>query len=1696
VLFVPALLSFLTLINSIVLTDQPPVAVGDSYQIHGTTQIGNLLSNDSDPDGDPIAFGGYGSSPQHGQLMDGPNGGTKFYEPNNAYVGSDSFTYRVCQGNGLCSGFATVTLTVNNQAPTPASDSFAIHGQTQLPNFIANDSDPDHDSFSFNGYVTFPQHGHLIDGPTITTPFYQPDSAFVGTDGFSYRICDSLGLCGVGSVTLNVANQNPVAGTDSYTAHGQIQLTNLLANDSDPDGDPISFNGYISFPQHGHLTDGPTVTTPFYQPDSGYVGPDFFIYRICDSLGLCSVQEDIITVVNQAPTPASESYDIRGDSAHLASFLANDSDPDGDPFSFAGYIVRPQHGLLIDGDTLSTPYYYPDPGFNGTDTFTYRICDSLGLCGDSTVSLFVLGDGENRGVTSCNSRRGSPVNVTSGNMYVQQNDFQLPGVGFAVGVMRTYNSDSQVVGLFGRGWSSQYDESIFSYDASLARFNQGDGRAVYFGKIAGAFTEREGDLHAHLSQGSGFTLTLKDGSLEQFNSSGKLISLTDRAGNITSLTYDTSGHLSSVTDPFGRVLTVLTNASGQVTSISDAMGTIATYTYGGGRELLSVTYADNSAFHFTYDGSYRLLTVTDALNNVVESHLYDSQGRATTSEEGGVNHYSFAYVSATETDVTDGLGHVTKFTLDKSKGRNVVTRIEGSCSCGGGGSQVQTWTYDGKLNVISKTDSLGHVTSYTYDANGNPLTETDATGTVTYTYNGFGEILTRKDQLNGVSTMTYDAQGNLLTFKDALNNTTTLTYNAHGQPLTSTDPRGKVTTLSYDTKGNLSQRENANHNITSFTYDDRGRLTEAHDALSHVTQYAYDPAGRVNKITHPDLSFISYTYDLAGRRTVVTDERNNSTNYVYDGAYRLTSVTDAANHTTTYGYDVMSKLTSVTDALAKMTNYDYDDFNRLVKITYPAATTGATRLYESIGYDAVGNVTSRTDTAGRVTTSNYDNANRLTSTIDAANKTTSFGYDALSRTTSVTDALNQQYQFAYDALGRQTQITRGGVATSYVYDAVGNRTQRTDYNGAATNYAYDDLNRLTTVTYPDTSTIAYTYDDLSRMGTATNANGAVTFGYDNRGRTANVTGVFGQTVSYGYDVAGNRTSMAIGGSTYASYGYDAVNRLNTITDSGLLAVNYGYDSTNKLISRTLPNGIASAYDYDGLNRLTRLRHTTATTTLTDNQYSYDTANRISQLTDLGGAHAYSYDSIDRLTSATYPGTTSESYTYDSVGNRTASHLSGSYAYQPFNKVTSVGGVTYTYDNNGNLLTEVAGTATTQYAWDYENRLTQVTLPNGTVVNYKYDALGRRIQRTTTTGGDERYVYDGQNVVQDLDSSSAVVTSYLGGPGLDNHLRQTNATSGVSYFLTDHLGSTVGLTDPSANLVEQLTYDSFGNHVASSRSRYTYTGRERDADTGLMYYRARSYDPQLGRFISSDPIGLNGGINPYAYVGNGPIRSIDPFGLVQQGPQNYLRDPFSYNHWIANAASNTLSDILQLDRFAGWGWQVGDPCLSTGQRIWAGTKIAGVGTLLAAGGPLARGATGLLGAGGELLGAGGGAGGDLLGAGGDALLDSGGAASGAGGRATVVIGENMTRVESYASQIGAETFEGEGMAANRIWMQDAMESGKRVVDIGPDFPRRLDRFLSGEPIDRPIYNMERMEAKGYDFYIKVFERTGKYQGGQR
>lgn len=1294
-------------------------------------------------------------------------------------------------------------------------------------------------------------------------------------------------------VSPATTNSPPVAVDNHYDVHRLliVQGNGVLDNDYDPDGDVIHL-GPCTEAAHGRVACDSATNGLTYEPNIGYTGADSFTYQSCDELA-CSTGTVTLNVRNAPPTPKDDAYFVRN--AHLfvagLGIFGNDTDPEGDGLGFMG-CGQASHGFAFCDVGSAGFVYNATPGYVGFDSFTYQVCDSLGLCTDATVYLFV--DDENTGSPGCNTGVGEPVNVTNGNVYLQQSDYHLPSVGAAIDVTRSFNSQSQVVGLFGRGWSTGYDESLRAYNDIFIRLSLPDGRPIYFTRpdSNASFASASPSFHGQLAQNSDgtFALSLKDGSVHRFSAVGKLLSLADRNGNTTTLNYGVNGFLSSVTDPFGRVLTLTTNGNGQVLSLSDAMGAIANYTYNGD-QLLSVTYADNSAFQFTYDGNNHLLTVTDALGHTVESHTYDAQGRALTSAtDGGIEQYTLNYLNNNETDVTDALGRVSKYMFEKGSGRNVVTSVEGLCSCGG--SQLQSWTYDSQLNVASKTDALGHVTSYTYDGDDNIVTSTDATGTVTITYNQFSQALTVTDQLGGVTTNAYDAQGNLHSGTNALGNPTYFASDSRGQLLTITDARSKLTSFAYDASGNLITKTDALGHATQFSFDARSRLTSVTNALGHTTAFTYDGVGRPTQITQADGSVISYEYDRGGRRIAMTDAKGIRTTYAYDGANRLTSETDALNQSTSYGYDLVSNLISHTDALGRVTNYEYDDFNRLKKVIYPPATAGSMRLFEAVAYDAAGNVVNRTDTAGRVTTLTYDGVNRVVTTTDAANKVTSFEYDALGRTTAMVDALSQRYRFRYDAVGQLKRVRRGAGVMSFQYDPVGNRKRRTDYNGTLTTYDYDALNRLKTIDYPDATTVDYTYDKLSRLQTATNESGTLNLDYNKMNRVTSVTDVFGQVVDYNYDLNGNRTKLSLNAAVVATYRYDAIDRLTKILDAASATFNFAYDPTSKLTSLKAPNGVNANYQYDGLDRLTRLTNKKGQATIADFQYQFNNASNISQVSDLASTNNYSYDFVDRLAAATHSNQPNESYVYDGVGNRTSSNLSASYGYQPFNRLVSTASASYTYDANFNLISKTEASGTTQYVWDFENRLKQVTLPNGKIVSYKYDALGRRVERSATVAPPlpvtttERYIYDGADVIRDTDGNGVTLADYLNGPGIDNKLRQTTAT-GSLYFVQDHLGSTRALTDAIGNVVEQQQYDSFGNSAGSTRTRYGYTGRERDPDTGLYYYRARFYDPHLGRFISEDPIRLAGGINQFSYVSNNPQNSIDPTGLYESDVHYYL-----------------------------------------------------------------------------------------------------------------------------------------------------------------------------------------------------------------
>jgi len=238
------------------------------------------------------------------------------------------------------------------------------------------------------------------------------------------------------------------------------------------------------------------------------------------------------------------------------------------------------------------------------------------------------------------------------------------------------------------------------------------------------------------------------------------------------------------------------------------------------------------------------------------------------------------------------------------------------------------------------------------------------------------------------------------------------------------------------------------------------------------------------------------------------------------------------------------------------------------------------------------------------------------------------------------------------------------------------------------------------------------------------------------------------------------------------------------------------------------------------------------------------------------------------------------YTYDPVGNRTASLGVSSYSNDSSNELTATSNASYTYDNNGNTLTKVVGTNTTSYAWDYENRMTTVTLPgSGGTVSFKYDPFGRRIYKSSSSGTSV-YAYDGDNPIEETNSSGGVVARYAQTQNVDEPLAMLRSST-TSYYQADGLDSVSSLSNAAGALAQTYTFDSFGNTTASTGSLTNplrYTGREFDSETSLYYMRARYFDPATGRFLSEDPITFTGGINFYRYAKNNPGNLVDPFGL--------------------------------------------------------------------------------------------------------------------------------------------------------------------------------------------------------------------------
>ena len=401
--------------------------------------------------------------------------------------------------------------------------------------------------------------------------------------------------------------------------------------------------------------------------------------------------------------------------------------------------------------------------------------------------------------------------------------------------------------------------------------------------------------------------------------------------------------------------------------------------------------------------------------------------------------------------------------------------------------------------------------------------------------------------------------------------------------------------------------------------------------------------------------------------------------------------------------------------------------------------------------------------------------------------------------------------------------------------------------------------------------------------------GAYGFAYDNMGRVIGTTTQYSFLPGYNfqngyaYDAASNRNAMTAPDGSTVVYSYDTLNRMNTLTSSLMGQFGFGYDALSRRTQLTRPNGVTTNYSYDAVSDLLSILHQTGSTTLDGSSYGFDYAgNRTSNTNYLASTTStYGYDALYELLSVS--GGTTESYGYDPVGNRLSSAGVPSCSYNPSNELVSSSNGSYTYDANGNTLTDAAGK---QYTWDFENRLTQVVVPGTGTVSFKYDPFGRRVYKSSPSFAGS-FAYDGFNLIETVNSTGTILARYTMTQNVDEPLAMMRS-NGSDYYEADGMGSITSLTSSTGSIANTYTYDSFGNMTNSTgsvRNPFVFAGREYDSETNLYFNRARYYNPSTGRFISEDPIRFWGGMNFYGYVYNSPANFIDPLGLCGKSAAN-------------------------------------------------------------------------------------------------------------------------------------------------------------------------------------------------------------------
>jgi len=1226
------------------------------------------------------------------------------------------------------------------------------------------------------------------------------------------------------------------------------------------------------------------------------------------------------------------------------------SDENGNVTFFVGY------GVLNIYRNYETNYNVSDGGIciiqhNGAGTpVTWHWVPVQPLGGGGMTD--VLGDGRTMKPGGDSAGTTEPINTISGNLYLDEMDVVIPCPGLPLSSVREYGSIGRSNSYAGNMWSHSYDWFLFDTNAvvggqtnSYKAVKTGSGEIYKFLVTNGVY-QAPADNNWRLEfTNQTYRLGLGKGVACEFDSNGVLQVMADAWSNTVTLTYTNAypdHHLIKAQHGNGQYLS-FTYTNDRLSRIdSPATNFYVTFSYNGSGCLTgAVRYAGGEAYVCKYAYDTWLTQRVNAAGDVFSyGYTNDGSGRGTELSVGSnYYHHALDYSTTGKTYVTYYRGSSNQFyryIYDSDKRR--LDEVLGPAESSNSPAQGLKYRYDTDGNitneVVMNSDwTAWYVTASMFDAYHNPTNVgfgycTFPSNTFSYSWDTNWLVMTSVTDPEGHKTEFIYTNGLLSSaklFYDASNSYDTIySYTTNGLLAGITNANGHWVQFGHDTYGNLNQitpqagpTVNYVNNILGFTTN----ITMPGDSENRVTSMEVNELGWIGRMDYPDGLYETMSFDAIGNVTNHVDTAGRTTSYTYLPTKKLSSVTRQlgnTNVTTSVSYDSQFNTLNITDAKNRaVETYVLDIQDRPVAITNLEGQT------MTINY-GVGDYVKSIIRYDGTSISNSYNSDGLLSSTAFQSSTNAFSYlkNGLLRTASnETCIVSNSWSFANRLTSSVFQVSGLSVqpSVSYSYFPAGQVSNVISIAGTNT-YSLDDADRVSSFTASLASFAPLVFNSsynsnnglLSQM-TCTNTGVFVQYGYDVMDRVTNIVWKAAssnvlRSFTYQYNNASMITNIALEDGSNLGYSYDDLDRLTGETRSGnqQYAISYGWDEVGNRLAKT--NGDASvSYVYsNGCNRLTGWT-ATSTNNFADasrvaiagfSTEQIGTNSNLGQLyvtNSAGGTAATPSVSGSNFSASSFTLVPGTNQLIAAIGD-----AAGNVGYATNQVVMHVvTNATYLHNTAGCVTNLQYQSSSIGLTWSSQYQLTAVSTNGVECERNGYDALGRRVwswDPSTGSGqvGTNFFVYDGVQIIADLNSTGGLARSYVWGPGIDNLLAMTvyTGTTVKTYFaLTDHQGTVHAMADETGMIVESYRFDAWGrvlgiydgsNQPISESSlgcRYLWQGREYSWTSGLYFFRTRFYDPITGRWLSNDPIGISGGLDQYVFCADNPVNSLDPFGLT-------------------------------------------------------------------------------------------------------------------------------------------------------------------------------------------------------------------------